>query len=83
MAEQDNFDDEEDIVLAELDDGELVEQMHDDLYNGMKEEIEEGTNLLLGRGWGPSRRCSTRRSSRACASSASTSATASCSCPRC
>ena len=55
MAEQDNFDDEEDIVLAELDDGELVEQMHDDLYNGLKEEIEEGTNLLLGRGWSPSR----------------------------
>ena len=48
-------DDEEDIVLADLDDGELVEQMHDDLYNGLKEEIEEGTNLLLGRGWGPSR----------------------------
>ena len=55
MAEQDNFDDEEDIVLSELDDGELVEQMHDDLYNGLKEEIEEGTNLLLGRGWSPSR----------------------------
>ena len=48
-------DDEEDIVLSELDDGELVEQMHDDLYNGLKEEIEEGTNLLLGRGWSPSR----------------------------
>ena len=55
MAEQDNFDDEEDIVLAELDDGELVEQMHDDLYNGLKEEIEEGTSILLERGWGPSR----------------------------
>ena len=48
-------DDDEDIVLSELDDDELVEQMHDDLYNGMKEEIEEGTNLLLGRGWGPSK----------------------------
>ena len=55
MAEQDNFDDEEDIVLSELDDGELVEQMHDDLYNGLKEEIEEGTNILLERGWSPSR----------------------------
>jgi len=55
MAEQDNLDDEEDIVLSELDDGELVEQMHDDLYNGLKEEIEEGTNILLGRGWSPSR----------------------------
>ena len=48
-------DDDEDIVLSELDDDELVEQMHDDLYNGMKEEIEEGTNLLLERGWGPSK----------------------------
>ena len=47
--------DDDDIVLSELDDDELVEQMHDDLYNGMKEEIEEGTNLLLGRGWSPSR----------------------------
>ena len=55
MADQDNFDDEEDIVLSELDDGELVEQMHDDLYNGLKEEIEEGTNILLERGWSPSR----------------------------
>ena len=55
MSGTDNFDDEEDIVLSELDDGELVEQMHDDLYNGLKEEIEEGTNILLERGWGPSR----------------------------
>jgi len=55
MADEDMLDDEEDIVLSELDDGELVEQMHDDLYNGLKEEIEEGTNILLGRGWTPSR----------------------------
>lgn len=53
MTDQDNFDDEEDIILADLNDDELVEQMHDDLYNGMKEEIFEGTNILLGRGWGP------------------------------
>jgi len=53
MAEQDNFDDEEDIILADLNDDELVEQMHDDLYNGMKEEVVEGTNILLQRGWGP------------------------------
>ena len=26
--------------------------MHDDLYDGLKEEIEEGTNILLERGWG-------------------------------
>jgi len=53
MAEQDNFDDEEDIILADLNDDELVEQMHDDLYNGMKEEVVEGTEILLQRGWGP------------------------------
>ena len=49
MAEE--YDDEE-IILAELSDDELVEQMHDDLYDGMKEEIIEGTNILLERGWG-------------------------------
>lgn len=53
MTDQDNFDDEEDIILADLSDDELVEQMHDDLYNGMKEEIVEGTDILLARGWGP------------------------------
>ena len=44
-------DDEEDIVLADLPTDELVEQMHDDLYDGMKEEIVEGTEILLDRGW--------------------------------
>ncbi|MFK7854032.1 MAG: corrinoid protein [Granulosicoccus sp.] len=44
-------DDEEDIILSELDDEELVEQMHDDLYNGLKEEVVEGTDILLERGW--------------------------------
>ena len=44
-------DDEEDIVLSELNDTELVEQMHDDLYDGLKEEIVEGTSILLERGW--------------------------------
>lgn len=53
MTDQDNFDDEEDIILADLSNDELVEQMHDDLYNGMKEEIIEGTEILLARGWGP------------------------------
>ena len=46
-------DEEDDIVLSELDDEELVQQMHDDLYDGLKEEIEEGVNILLGRGWTP------------------------------
>ncbi|MEM0987502.1 MAG: B12-binding domain-containing protein [Pseudomonadota bacterium] len=46
-------DEEEDIVLSELDDDELVQQMHDDLYDGLKEEIEEAVNILLERGWTP------------------------------
>lgn len=45
--------DEEEIILSELNDDDLVLQMHDDLYDGMKEEIEEGVNILLGRGWTP------------------------------
>ncbi|THD73504.1 cobalamin-binding protein [Thalassobius vesicularis] len=44
---------EDDIILSELNDDELVEQMFDDLYDGMKEEIEEGVNILLDRGWAP------------------------------
>ena len=43
--------DDEDIILSELPDDELVEQMYDDLYDGLAEEIAEGTNILLGRGW--------------------------------
>ena len=43
----------EDIDLEALPDDELVQQMHDDLYDGLKEEIEEGTNILLKRGWSP------------------------------
>ncbi len=46
---------EEDIILADLDDEELVQQMFDDLYDGLKEEIEEGVNILLERGWAPYR----------------------------
>ena len=45
MAAEDDFD------LSSLEDGELVEQMHDDLYDGMKPEIEESTRILLERGW--------------------------------
>ncbi len=45
--------DVDDIDLKSLSDDELVEQMHDDLYDGLKEEIEEGTNILLGRDWPP------------------------------
>ncbi|MEM9144707.1 MAG: B12-binding domain-containing protein [Pseudomonadota bacterium] len=46
-------DEEDDIVLSELEDDELVQQMHDDLYDGLKEEIEEAVNILLERGWMP------------------------------
>lgn len=45
--------DEEEIILSELSDDDLVAQMMDDLYDGLKEEIEEGTNILLERGWTP------------------------------
>ncbi len=44
---------DDDIVLAELPDDELVQQMHDDLYDGLKEEIEESVRILLDRKWVP------------------------------
>lgn len=46
-------DEEDEIILAEMPDEELVPQMHDDLYDGMAEEITEGVNILLERGWTP------------------------------
>jgi len=46
-------DEEDDIILADLNDDELVEQMFDDLYDGLKEEIEEAVTILLDRGWQP------------------------------
>src|SRR5215470_6685004 len=45
--------DSQDFDLSALKDDELVEQMHNDLYDGMAPEIVEGTNILLERGWGP------------------------------
>ena len=48
-------DQDDEIILSELPDDELVLQMHDDLYDGLREEIEEGVNILLGRGWEPYR----------------------------
>ena len=44
---------EDDIILAELSDEELVLQVHDDLYDGLKEEIEEAVHIFLDRGWQP------------------------------
>ena len=51
MAEE-PLDDE--VVLAELSDEDLTAQMHDDLYDGLADEIVEGTEILLERGWDPS-----------------------------
>ena len=45
--------DGDELDLQTLSDDELVEQMHDDLYDGYKEESVEGVNILLGRGWTP------------------------------
>ena len=45
MSEEDDFD------LNELDDKELVEQIQDDLYDGLDAEVTEGTEILLSRGW--------------------------------
>ena len=43
--------DNDEIILADLDDNELVQQMQDDLYDGMIPEVTEGTQILLTRGW--------------------------------
>ncbi len=43
--------DDEEIILADLSDEDLTAQMHDDLYDGLKDEIHEGTEILLSRGW--------------------------------
>ena len=45
--------DEEEIILSELSNEELVLQMHDDLYDGLNDEIVEGVNILLEREWMP------------------------------
>jgi 5-methyltetrahydrofolate--homocysteine methyltransferase len=45
--------DDDEIILSELSDEELTLQMHDDLYDGLKDEIIEGVNILLERGWAP------------------------------
>jgi methylmalonyl-CoA mutase cobalamin-binding domain/chain len=39
--------------LNTLNDQELTEQVHDDLYNGLKDEVTSATNIFLARGWGP------------------------------
>ena len=42
---------EEEIILRDLSDDDLVEQMKDDLYDGLTPEVTEGTQILLDRGW--------------------------------
>ncbi|WP_299905441.1 B12-binding domain-containing protein [uncultured Paracoccus sp.] len=46
-------DEDEEIILSELNDDDLVQQMMDDLYDGLKDEIEESVHILLERGWQP------------------------------
>jgi len=46
-------DTDDDLILADLPDDELVQQMYDDLYDGLKPEIEEAVHILLDRGWAP------------------------------
>jgi methylmalonyl-CoA mutase cobalamin-binding domain/chain len=46
---------EEELDLSTLSDDDLVAQMHDDLYDGMADEIDEGTHILLDRGWSASK----------------------------
>ncbi len=41
----------DEIDLSSLNDEDLCAQMHDDLYDGLAEEIDEGTRILLDRGW--------------------------------
>jgi len=45
----------DDLDLSTLEDDELIDQVHNDLYDGLREEVIEATNILLGRGWAPDR----------------------------
>ena len=49
MSDEENS--EEELDLSTLGDEDLTAQMHDDLYDGLADEIVEGTEILLGRGW--------------------------------
>ena len=48
-------DQNEEFDLNSLNDQELCEQVHDDLYNGLKAEVEQATHIYLKRGWSPER----------------------------
>src|SRR5215207_7802263 len=45
----------DELDLRSLNDEELTQQMHDDLYDGLKAEIEVAVHILLERGWAPYR----------------------------
>jgi len=47
--------DDDDLDLNTLDDDELTEQVYDDLYNGLRDEVMQATNILLSRGWSADR----------------------------
>ena len=47
--------DDDDLDLNTLDDDELTEQVYDDLYNGLRNEVMQATNILLARGWSADR----------------------------
>ena len=51
LPDDNAVDGEEEIDLSALNDEDLTAQMHDDLYDGLADEIAEGTNILLARGW--------------------------------
>ncbi len=42
---------DDEIILRDLNDEDLVDQIKDDLYDGLAEEVHEGTQILLERGW--------------------------------
>jgi methylmalonyl-CoA mutase cobalamin-binding domain/chain len=46
-----NMSNDQEVILQELNDDDLVEQMKDDLYDGLADEVREGTQILLDRGW--------------------------------
>ena len=53
MVDVESTNGDEDIDLASLSNEDLTAQMHDDLYDGLGEEIGQGTEILLSRGWEP------------------------------
>jgi len=46
---------EEMVDLSKLSDEDLIEKMHDDLYDGLPDAVVSGTEVLLSRGWSASR----------------------------